>query len=367
MSLDLIRVVLRGLVHVAAAKYRARCLGDRVMPRDLASSASCERFQHRGQLAPRRASYRRVGKESLNVAPALLLIFLGLSCESPKASPGRLVLNEVAALRVADNHRVRGAAISDDSRVLDWTDREVWWVPPGGSDWRSICPDQIHHPAGAAFTKLGSIAVVDASGPQVVSWASGTGCRAITILGRLAITQAAALPSGWALSMDDSSGARLIVYVGPAGDEEWRAVLASEGPATDRRGEAFLMSVGSDILLAEYMWPFRLRRLAKGKNRLHVTSPMEGWRSPELIADTLRNWRALRPFPWGPGMIQTLIDPRSDGRLIVRYGSGDKVESIARVNAPFGLLASSPSGRLVLGYRRLAASELVVYETSSAR
>jgi hypothetical protein len=66
-------------------------------------------------------------------------------------------------------------------------------------------------------------------------------------------------------------------------------------------------------------------------------------------------------FPLGAGSLQVLTDLRADRRLLILYGEDGRELRQRRLDAPFGVLASSEQPPLLLGTRRANGTQVVVY------
>lgn len=114
---------------------------------------------------------------------------------------------------------------------------------------------------------------------------------------------------------------------------------------------------------ANTRWPFGgwVRRFDSGDS-----IRVEHWNRQVLVAAELDSVLASRTRGLGihaldDGFVQTIVDPQSDIRILVRYDSSGAVANLSNLNTAFGIAATDPDARKLLALRRTNGTEAVWY------
>ncbi len=303
----------------------------------------------------------------------LLALFAARSAalaQSPDC--GSLALAEQAARVLPPSPGVSGAARDPASGdLLVWgPDQNVVRLTRGGERNQVALPPEVTITALVAGPEPGGLTVLDGMAGAALRL-DGAG----QVVGRDPlprfegeVVDAAVFVGGrWVTGSRDLLRRR---YVLRRLDAEGKSALlfATEpAPSVSAIPRFHLTATGREVLMAEFMAPFRVRRLPlEGGEPREYETVLAGERQRLVPDSALRLWRSLAALPLDCGTIQTLADLSGLTRLLVRYDDAGHVARVARIEAPLGLMLSLPEARELIGARRVGTQaselELVFYQ-----
>jgi hypothetical protein len=290
------------------------------------------------------------------------LVGAASSCAQSPRDQTRLQLTEISALRLPPAFIPAGASIAASGALLYWNAGGVFVTGGHAGDVLAFCEPRSTHVVAAAFVSADSIVeLIDASGPSLVHISLSGTCSQQTIG-----------DSGVQVIAGSFEGGRWTVLFrhGPAGAEMMR-IRFGESPKklfdflhssrTPFDLEAAYVTANSiGTLHASMSWPFEWATLDTTGIITRASRAVEQDAKPSSDT-TLVGWVGLPVLPIDDGFLQTLADPRSDHRVLVRYDQNGHIVRKAEMNVAFGILSTSPSQRLLLALRRSDRNEIVVY------
>lgn len=303
-----------------------------------------------------------------------LLQLLDVSGSVHNGAPTRLLsqgieLQEVFAVPLPDSFPLIGATISGSGVLAIWSSDGAYVVVKGKrpeNAWSELHPIGHAHvlrPIGAVFVRSDTVLeVVDAAGPSVLGYSLDNTLLYERRLELRAEPEVAVHDHvGWFLGVPDTG--RYRVYRADTGVGQTVEIFSV---VLETTGHDYLpiyqLSVGGEeLFLAMTQSPFEVYRIGLDGRLLGVMSPgienalddSRGAPLPLLIA--------LVVVPLGDRLLQTHADLSSDLRIFTLYDSVGQVLRQRRLDAPIGLITSSPDRRLVLAARWTGRPELVGY------
>lgn len=279
-----------------------------------------------------------------------------------------LSLTQIWSVTLPVDAPVLGAVVASESTLVFWGQSSVVLATPL---FRSrICPGEIDAPVAAAVVERNGrtvIEVVNSDASIVVDTVPElhSACPVARHLSPWDSIIGAAHVQGQWLLLEREAGRLLITVVG---SNTGTAVREVSGPATIWSGVVHVRQARDGILVTQHDWPFAWSMLKEDGSVSVSSGPFERGVHPEsaellgpLAAPALQGWLSLATLDMGEGFVQTLADPRGDGRLLVRYGESGNLLAVRRLDLPFGLLASHMTKPLLLALRTTDRQELVTY------
>lgn len=296
---------------------------------------------------------------------AILTPDLALRAQGDDAS---LTMTELWAVELPIAAPVHGAIVVSDTMLVFWGKRAAMLATPLTRS--RICPYAIHTPvAAAAVVRNGRTEVEVLNSDASIAVATAPEIHSPCPITRHAppkdsLIGAAHVGGQWLLAEREAGQ----LYVRAVGSNTRTAVRAGSSLAIAWNGVVHVSQAAQGILVTQRQWPFTWVVLQQDGSVSVTSGPFEtrldaeSTEAPRPLADpAFRSWLSLPTLDIGEGFVQTLADPRSDGRLLIRYGESGYLLAARRLDIPFGLLASHQSKPLVLALRTTDRQELVTY------
>jgi hypothetical protein len=279
--------------------------------------------------------------------------------------PTHLVLTVQRTVALPDGSRIAGAAISPSGSLVLWARGLPGLFVIQENARARMCTSTVKAPIAGSFEDDSTIDVLDMAGPAAY----------VLNLAERRCTLAISLHVGQLLGGARSGGSWIVGDIGKAGAIEIGRVgrtglvthlVRSTGAAGDpfSLARAFARPLRRGVLLASVQWPFRWTALSMTG---HVIRRSAGMLAPNARAvlpspaDSLINWLGLPVLALDQGYIQTIADPRSDRRIVVRYREDGSPVAAHALDVAMGFLASNPATHQLVALRRTNHTDLVIY------
>jgi hypothetical protein len=274
----------------------------------------------------------------------------------------RLQLTEISALRLSPTFTPLGASIGAGGAILYWNGDGLVVTAGHAGDVVSDCVPRLTHIVAGAFVSADSILeLIDASGPSLLRLGPSRTCN----------RQPIGDPGDQVIAAFFAAGRWMVLFRRGPADAEMVRLKFGEGPKrlfdfshvskTPFDLEAAYVTAGSNgTLHASMTWPFDWVALDTTGIVTLTSRAIEQAAKPP-VDTTFAGWVGLPVLQIDDGFVQTLADPRSDHRLLVRYDRKGHIMSRTELNVAFGIMAVSPEQRLLLALRRSDRKEIVVY------
>lgn len=311
----------------------------------------------------------RRGRVVTTLICACVLLALSVEVQAQADTNRRLRLTETQTITVDDLWEFRGGTLSPEGDLVVWDGRKAILIRMTGvataAGPTTLCPNLLRSPVAAAFhPDTRTIEVVDAQLRSVVRVDDDARCLAQAVLPLDGdVLMGARTAAGWVLAISSTeTGEVQLRALDTHGRERpfaWPADSAS--PRNPRI--AWLTANGNELVLASMLWPFNWVVADTVGQVLLRGSPIKAGSTamPELQQNELLDWVGLNVLPLDTGFIQVVSDPRGDRRLLVLFDPDAQVLRRTVVHVPFGLIASAPKNRELIGLRRTDRLELVRY------
>lgn len=270
------------------------------------------------------------------------------------------MLNELAAVSLPVEGVVKGVLVLDTAVLGYWSDRALWRLGPFGA--HRMCERHLRRPLTAMWLPdRHAVAVLDGDGPRVLT-EEGSRCRSTSIKQRgMRVFAAARGLGGWiaAGATDSFRG----MFRRRDEDRNW-TVLSPRVPGfSDSSWAHVLLSADSTgLIVSERGWPFTSAVIGPGGQIETVMRPIVP-RHLDTARDSVpfARWTSSGAFRLDRGFVMVLSDLTSDRRVVALLDSLGATLRVTRVEAPFGLVATTPARHELLALRRLGSAELVRY------
>lgn len=296
--------------------------------------------------------------------------------------PGRqeeLVLTLQRAYAVPSGYDIAGGAIAPSGMLVAWSRTRPEILVSDGDTLTVIAYASNSPPIAAAISPSGdSLDVLVPGGRVLKIIRSGRTIAEEPLLARLDGEVVAATklnPQGWAVAIGDQNGDVAVYGITSRGGRKLlhrylRQSLRTSLPDSLARVRLHLQPTSTGEVLSTLWWkPFTTSILRAGGGPARSFSIPEFLQEAGLAAipvsetDSLARHTllSLPVIPLDDGYLRVMSDLGSDSRWLVRHDKNGTVVRIAALDAPFGLLAATEPGKLLLGARRTSRLELVVY------
>ena len=290
---------------------------------------------------------------------------LPLAAQNGGGTP-RLNLAREAELRLPDSLVVAGAMLSESGRLMTWsgTGPALTVVSPEGL--QTLGERFLVRPVAAALLDGDSVvSALDLSDTVRVVRLSRSG----RLLGEAPVAlpftpeSAVRAGGGWVVAGRDSADDLWIAAVTDAGQVSGARGLPLKRPADRSLYTTGLAACGATLYVATRIAPLRLLRVdPDGSVRDLLTAGILA----ELPGDSLSAgrdtyWGAAPPTCLDAGVAITLVDQRSDTRVLLRFDERGALARAAPLTLPLAFIASAPVSRRMVALRRLNSTEVVWY------
>lgn len=300
----------------------------------------------------------------------MMLLGVGLA-GTPRALPGQscgngqLSLTATGSLTLPSTFGIMGVDAARDGRLTLWSPGgELLLVDASRRLTTYQLPDTVS-PVGVAPAGDDGFRLIDTrTGREMLARTTGS---LVALGGDLRgpgemIERAAPWESGWILGLLDLNTRQYVVrLIRPEGSVTLFRSAAADSVKNIPRYNLSALPAG--LLLSLGSAPFTLLRLDPESGRIDsLPAPLAGANARTIPSDSLWAWRSVSVVSLDCSLVLTLSDLTSDRRILVRYGAGDRVERLTRVDAPMGLMTRIPGTSTLLGARRAGELELVWYD-----
>jgi hypothetical protein len=308
-------------------------------------------------------------------------------CVKALSADGAITLRNSCQLLVPVERPISGGSISDAGEILLWSRQSnvLWSAMVGQERVRPIRLAEGSDVVGAAVVR-GQIELVDGGRRQVLTIGpDGAVLNRLDVAVPIRLHTAARIPEGWvvggegldgrvSLAIQAADGFRVLSL--PAeGSGQASTGKAEGGPSESNRlhwfdrdmadGDGFhLQRHGRDAVLISWVQrPHRVGILRAGGDGWWLPALGEGQLGVMKANDKGWNlWNALPAVSVRSGvLLQTFADLGStQRRTVVRRADGTPVRS-TEVSEPVGFMAASPSGSVLLAFKRIPEPEVLCY------
>jgi len=293
---------------------------------------------------------------------ALLLGFLVVGCTQARQSHLALNLTELNAIELSGSFLPRGAHLTAQGDVLYWNDTSMFTSRRTGVERLELCEGQLNRVVAAAFVSGDSIInILEASEPAIIRATVSGGCQRQPFqAGTAEVTSGIVSPERVTVALRRGAVTAEVLSV-TFGSELHKLFEYSHSPKSPfDLNASFVTGNSTRTLLASMNWPFEWVALDSTGHVILRAQAVD--RTGDQSSDTLLvAWVGLPVVQLDSGFLQTIADPRSDRRILVRYDSEGRVRSRAEITMAFGVLSARPEQRLLLALRRSDRTELVLY------
>jgi hypothetical protein len=278
---------------------------------------------------------------------------------------------------------ISGGAIEENGSIVLWTrESNLLWTASSKASEAWPIELRLGTDVVAAAWVRGRLHIVDGGRRQILELdADGALFRATDVTVPIRIHAAARTRSGWVIGGSGVDGEAIVAaqqHDGFSALEIPRPDLPEVlGPNTGltmsrsvAAGESFhLTTHGSDAVLMSWLQrPHNLAVLPlRGAPRWQPPIPSANLALMRASETGWNHWTALPAVTVAGGIIlQTLTDLGSTGRAVLVRAADGTVVRMTTVDTPTGIVAASPSGRMVLAVTRVPTPAAICYTVASA-
>lgn len=279
----------------------------------------------------------------------LALLFAQQQAQSPVED---YRLTEAASVILPSNVVPEHLAGSESGAFIVWGrgQRGVWLFQPATHSGSDLRVDELDQVAGVSFVTDTTFEVVDAGLSEILVFGI-TG----DLLERRKFDRADSLAHVFRVSNQWMGVTRYEARVALRGLEDG-ATNTLEIPGFAGRGAFHISSDANAFLFSLVSDPFTIVRAPL------ITLQLETWPAQNFPFEHDR-WIALPPVGVGKGYLQTLVDPASDDRLLIRFDQHGRVLRASPLAIPIAIVGASATGNKVFVARNVGTIEIVIYES----
>ena len=223
----------------------------------------------------------------------------------------------------------------------------------------SLCYPQVTGPLSAEAFLHGVVEVVDSARNALFRSDPLAGCRLIQQMPSDAVpVLGARLSTGWLVVYSRAPAKFEYRLWSPGLNAPYRTDSLVPGQVPLRNG-LYVTTHRHKVIASGVAWPFLWAQRDHLGTVVVQSTPVQD--TLGLNNPMHRSWVGLAVIPLDRGFIQTLADPRSDRRLLVRYDETGNVAAVTELSVPVGFMDSRPELNLALGLRETDRKEILVY------
>jgi hypothetical protein len=276
---------------------------------------------------------------------------------SALATEPQLHLSELFAVEVPDSIPFTTLTVSPDGTIVIASRTGPGIHILARERWDPLGADVAPSPVGLGFgADAGVIEIVDGDRRMVLAVdRSGrtVSSRSLAVEGR--IVQAARGADGWFLATRDDAGVFSVHRESGSGSTR---LLHRIEPVGAEPADGRVAAVGEDLVVTDIVPPYATVRIAPdGRVRSRWELPTDA-AGPDAV---WIRWFPLVPVALGENSLHTLVDLRSDDRLVLVVAPDGRLLRSGLVRSPVGFVHGVADGNLIVGSRWRQGREIVGY------